>query len=46
VVVCLRGKRSAQAVLQLRGAGFQRAKRLRGGLEAWQRDVAFALSKD
>ena len=39
VTVCRRGRRSAQAVAQLRQAGL-RAYRLKGGLEAWRDAVA------
>lgn len=39
VAVCLRGRRSAHAVAQLLQAGFQRVKRLHGGLEAWRARV-------
>ncbi len=39
VTVCLRGRRSAHAAAQLLKAGFQRVKRLHGGLEAWQQRV-------
>ncbi len=39
VTICLRGRRSAHAVAQLRAAGFPNVKRLHGGLEAWQEHV-------
>ena len=40
VAVCRRGRRSAQAVLQMRNAGLTRAFRLRGGLQAWRDTIA------
>jgi len=36
VVVCRRGRRSAEVVEQLKAAGFTRVYLLEGGLEAWQ----------
>jgi len=40
VAVCRRGRRSAQAVAQLRANGLQRSYRLEGGLQAWRDAVA------
>lgn len=39
VVVCKSGSRSAQAVDLLRRAGFRKVKNLRGGINAWAREV-------
>ncbi len=35
VVLCASGKRSAKAVLSLRGLGFERVASMRGGMKAW-----------
>ena len=39
VVYCKVGGRSARVLEFLRGAGFHRAKNLRGGIDAWAREV-------
>ena len=39
VVLCYTGKRSAEAVRQLRLVGFSRATSLSGGLERWNREM-------
>ena len=39
VVFCKTGARSARAVELLAGAGFRKQKNLRGGINAWARDV-------
>jgi len=39
VLLCHRGIRSARALEFLRSAGFTRLRHLRGGIEAWSRDV-------
>ncbi len=39
VVYCKVGGRSARVLEFLRGAGFQRARNLRGGIDAWAREV-------
>jgi adenylyltransferase/sulfurtransferase len=39
VLLCKSGSRSAQAVNLLRRAGFRKVKNLRGGINAWSRDV-------
>lgn len=39
VVVCHHGMRSMQAVMWLRSQGFQNAVNLRGGIDAWARQV-------
>jgi adenylyltransferase/sulfurtransferase len=44
VVVCAKGIRSARAAALLREAGFPRVRHLRGGLEAWTREIGSALS--
>ncbi len=36
VVVCASGVRSAKAVAQLKGMGYENAQSLRGGLSAWR----------
>ena len=36
VVVCASGVRSAKAVTQLKGMGYENAQSLRGGLSAWR----------
>jgi molybdopterin/thiamine biosynthesis adenylyltransferase/rhodanese-related sulfurtransferase len=40
VVFCRTGSRSARALHLLAGAGFQKVKNLRGGINAWARQVA------
>jgi len=39
VVHCKTGVRSAQALAFLRQAGFRKVKNLRGGIDAWARDI-------
>lgn len=39
VFLCRSGSRSAQAVSLMRTAGFRKARNLRGGINAWSRDV-------
>jgi rhodanese-related sulfurtransferase len=39
VVVCHHGMRSMQAVMWLRSQGFQNAVNLRGGIDAWARQI-------
>jgi adenylyltransferase/sulfurtransferase len=39
VFVCKIGKRSAKAAELVRGAGFDRARSLEGGLIAWSREI-------
>jgi adenylyltransferase/sulfurtransferase len=39
VIFCKSGARSARAVELLAGAGFRKQKNLRGGINAWARDV-------
>ena len=39
VIFCKTGSRSARAVELLAGAGFRKQKNLRGGINAWARDV-------
>lgn len=39
VVVCHHGMRSLQAVMWLRSQGFENAVNLRGGIDAWARQV-------
>jgi rhodanese-related sulfurtransferase len=39
VVVCHHGMRSMQAVMWLRSQGFENAVNLRGGIDAWARQV-------
>ena len=39
IAFCRTGVRSAQAVGVLRAAGFQRARSLRGGINAWVREI-------
>jgi adenylyltransferase/sulfurtransferase len=39
VIFCKSGSRSARAVELLAGAGFRKQKNLRGGINAWARDV-------
>lgn len=43
VVFCKTGARSARAVELLAGAGFRKQKNLRGGINAWARDVDTSL---
>jgi molybdopterin/thiamine biosynthesis adenylyltransferase/rhodanese-related sulfurtransferase len=38
ILYCRSGSRSAHALEMLRGAGYHRAKHLKGGILAWQRD--------
>ena len=45
VVYCRSGGRSAQAVAQLREAGFTRARSLAGGINAWIDDVDPSLTR-
>jgi adenylyltransferase/sulfurtransferase len=44
-VYCHTGRRSAQAVNFLRGIGFTRVKNLRGGIDAWSREVDPAVPR-
>jgi adenylyltransferase/sulfurtransferase len=39
VLFCKSGSRSARAVELLASAGFKKMKHLRGGINAWARDV-------
>ncbi len=39
VLICHRGSRSARALYLLQTAGFRRVKNLRGGLQAWAKEV-------
>jgi adenylyltransferase/sulfurtransferase len=39
VVFCRTGSRSGQAAELLRSAGFKQVKNLRGGINAWAREV-------
>jgi len=39
VVHCRTGKRSAQAVEMLQQAGFRKVWNLKGGIDAWSREV-------
>lgn len=39
IVYCHTGRRSAHAVAYLRKLGFSKAKNLRGGIEAWSREI-------
>ena len=39
VVFCKAGTRSARALELLQSAGFRKVKNLRGGINAWARDV-------
>jgi rhodanese-related sulfurtransferase len=39
VLVCRSGSRAARAVDMLLGAGFEKAKKLDGGINAWARQV-------
>ncbi len=45
VAYCHRGIRSLRAVHLLRAAGFARARSLRGGIDAWARDVEPAMAR-
>jgi adenylyltransferase/sulfurtransferase len=45
VVLCHHGMRSLQAVELLRGAGFQHARSLAGGIEAWAVEVDPSLAR-
>ncbi len=44
IVVCHHGARSLRAVMWLRGQGFNNAINLRGGVDAWARQVDPAMA--
>jgi sulfur-carrier protein adenylyltransferase/sulfurtransferase len=45
VVHCKSGKRSAQALQQLRAAGFRQVWNLAGGIDRWAREVDPAVAR-